>query len=78
MNFYSLVEKESGNLIYDVVEFEDNGVVVIYCYEKKDVKTYDNIECLKDIVNKYSDYLALIKEGIEEEDWDVKDLLYSV
>ena len=79
MNFYSIVFKKTGELMYDVVEFDDNGVVVIYCPIQKDVKKYDDIDSLKCVISELEEDVELIKEGVfEDEDYsETKDILYS-
>ena len=62
MNFYKMLCKNTGVLLFDVVEFEDNGVVVIYCPERKDIGTYDNIAKLKYVISK--DPVILIKLNV--------------
>ena len=78
MNFYSIVFKETGELMYDVVEFDDNGVVVIYCPIRKDVKRYDDIDSLKCVISELEEDVELIKEGVVEDYSDSKDILYSI
>lgn len=73
MNFYSVVFKHTDELLYDVVEFGDNGVVVIYCPTRKDVKTYNNIDCLKCIIDELSEDIELVKEGVIEDDNDEEE-----
>jgi len=78
MNFYSLVEKESGDLLADIVEFENKEIAIYwFCYDENigSLFTYSSINIVKEyFVN--SDRI-LIKEGVEEDFNDVKDLLYS-
>ena len=73
MNFYSLVFKETGELMYDIVEFDDNGVVVIYCPIRKDIRRYDDIDALKCAISEMEKEVVLIKDGVievEDEDED--------
>ena len=81
MEFYSLVCKTTGELLYDVVEFETNEIIVIYCHFKKDVRTYTNIDVLKEAIKEFPNDIELIKDGVEEvEELELKsrDILYSV
>lgn len=74
MNFYSLIFKKTGELLYDIVEFEDNGVVVIYCPQRKDIRKYDDIDSLKCVISELNEEVVLIKDGvIEEEDNDEEE-----
>lgn len=66
MNFYSLVFKNTGELMYDVVEFDDNGVVVIYCPMRKEVRLYDDIDSLKCVISELEEDVLLIKDGVME------------
>ncbi len=76
MEFYSLVSKESGNLLMDVIEFE-NKQVVIYCHERKDIRQLKSIDEIYDVMKEYPDVVELIKDGVNEDYSDVKDMLYS-
>ncbi len=76
MEFYSLVCKESGNLLMDVIEFE-NKQVVIYCHERKDIRQLISIDEIYDVMKEYPDVVELIKDGVNEDYSDIKDMLYS-
>jgi hypothetical protein len=68
MNFYSIVFKSTGDLMYDVVEFDDNGPVVIYCHTRKDIRRYDDIDALKCVISEWSEDVELIKDGVFEDE----------
>ena len=76
MEFYSLVCKESGILLMDVIEFE-NKQVVIYCHERKDIRKLESINEIYDVMKEYPNVVELIKDGVDEDYSDVRDMLYS-
>jgi hypothetical protein len=75
MEFYSLIKKESGCLLADIVEFENLSVAVYWhCYDIPRVVVYPSISIIKQF---YLDGTReLIKEGVDEVG-DSKDILYS-
>jgi len=76
MEFYSLVCSESGNLLMDVIEFE-NKQVVIYCHERKDIRQLKSIDEIYEVMEEYPNAVKLIKDGVCEDYSDIKDILYS-
>ncbi len=74
MNFYSLVEK-SGKVLADVIEFEDGQVVVKWTGSIGSLVIHKSLNEFKQI--SLNDNRELIKDGVEEDFNDVKDLLYS-
>lgn len=79
MEFYSLIKKESGRLLADIIEFENQSIAVYWhCYEIPRVVVYPSISIITQF---YLDGTReLIKEGVDEvedDKLDSKDILYS-
>ncbi len=71
MNFYSLVEKDTQELLADIIEFE-NGEFVGYFYRFKQLQAFINKDDMDDYIKFNRDLdgldIELIKDGVEEEE----------
>jgi hypothetical protein len=64
MKFYSVVEKESEKLLWDLVEFE-NGNISGYSYEYNVIFIYDSLNEFIELEGKENE--QIIEDGIREE-----------
>lgn len=64
MKFYSVVEKESQNLLWDLVEFE-NGNISGYSYEYNVIFIYDSLNEFIELEGNENE--QIIEDGIREE-----------